>query len=240
MILKIIEREDMVEQLKKIKEYFLNKTTTNQELRLRILSSIVLLPAVLFFLTIKSLFIILILIITILMSFEWITIVNTKTKDLNFWRILGVIYILLPNLSFIYLRNLKNGFDIVLWLILIVCGTDVSAMFVGKIFQGPKLTSISPSKTWSGLFGGIITSMIIGLFTSFFFKSSFIFFIIFSGFMAVLEQASDILESKFKRIFEVKDSGDIIPGHGGIMDRLDGFTLTAPFVLFVAIFFNIF
>ena len=112
-------------------------------------------------------------------------------------------------------------------------------MIVGKTFGGPKLAPIiSPKKTWSGLLGGVLVSMLVGLICSIMFKGSATFFIILSGILAVIEQISDLLESKFKRHFNVKDSGNLIPGHGGIMDRVDGLTLTAPIVALLVLFFN--
>ena len=225
----------MVEQLSKIKENFKEFINSNSEMKKRILSSIVLIPVVLLSLAIKQLFLLSIFFIAILMAFEWITITNSKTQD-NIWKLLGVVYISMPTFSLIYIRNSENGFDITLYLLLIVWTTDICAMLTGKHFGGPKLTSISPKKTWSGLIGGVVASILLGSVLSMFFKASITFFAIFSGILAIIEQASDILESKFKRIFEVKDSGNIIPGHGGIMDRIDGLTLTAPLISLIIIF----
>ena len=81
--------------------------------------------------------------------------------------------------------------------------------------------------------GGVAASALIGLLSSFMFSGGVIFFVFVSICLSLIEQASDLLESKFKRIFGVKDSGDIIPGHGGVLDRLDGLMLAAPTVLFL-------
>ena len=206
-------------------------------LRTRIISAMVLIPiAILVIYSSKVIFTIFIIAMAILMAFEWITIVKTE-EETNMWRILGLIYIILPSGSLVYIRNATNGADIVLWLFLVVWATDIAGLMVGKTVQGPKLApSISPNKTWSGLIGGILASMFVGLLSSVIFKESASFFIILSGLLAVVEQAGDLIESKFKRTFGVKDSGNIIPGHGGIMDRVDGLTLTAPVVAFIIIF----
>ena len=206
-------------------------------LRTRVITSICLIPVALFFIySSKEIFFIFVLLIAILEAFEWITISNTKNDDLK-WKLLGLIYILLPTVSLVYLKNKPNGSNIILWMFLIIWTTDIFAMLVGKTIGGPKLApKTSPKKTWSGLIGGIFACMILGFLTSVLFNGSIKFFIFFSGFLAILEQISDLLESKFKRYFEVKDSGNIIPGHGGVMDRLDGLTLVAPFIAFVVAF----
>lgn len=206
-------------------------------LRTRFISAIVLIPIAIFIIySSKIVFTVFVIAMAILMAFEWITIVKTE-EETNMWRILGLIYIILPSGSLVYIRNAANGADIVLWLFLVVWATDIAGLIVGKTVKGPKLApSISPNKTWSGLIGGVLASMFVGLLSSVIFKESASFFIILSGILAVVEQASDLVESKFKRTFGVKDSGNIIPGHGGIMDRVDGLTLTAPVVALIMIF----
>ncbi len=206
-------------------------------LRTRFISAIVLIPIAIFIIySSKIVFTVFVITMAILMAFEWITIVKTE-EETNMWRILGLIYIILPSGSLVYIRNAANGADIVLWLFLVVWATDIAGLIVGKTVKGPKLApSISPNKTWSGLIGGVLASMFVGLLSSVIFKESASFFIILSGILAIVEQASDLVESKFKRTFGVKDSGNIIPGHGGIMDRVDGLTLTAPVVALIMIF----
>lgn len=205
-------------------------------LRSRFLSAIILIPIAIFAIyASKNIFTILIIATAILMAFEWITIVKSEEEN-NMWKILGLIYIIIPCFSLIYIRGLEKGSDIILWLFLVVWGTDIGGMIVGLNVGGPKLApKISPKKTWSGLAGGVLTSMFVGLITSLIFKETAMFFIIFSGIMAVIEQIGDLLESAFKRHFGVKDSGNIIPGHGGVMDRVDGLTLVAPIVALIAL-----
>jgi phosphatidate cytidylyltransferase len=207
-----------------------------KEMQKRLASALILIPVVLFFIYASvSLFSLLVLSATILMTYEWVDITKSS-EDILFWRLLGLVYILLPTFSLIVLRNLPNGADIILWLFMVIWATDTAAYFVGCNLKGPKLApKISPNKTWSGLIGGICASMLVGLIASLMFRKNALFFVAFSGILAVIEQMSDLLESKVKRIFNVKDSGNLIPGHGGILDRLDGLTLTAPFVMIIAI-----
>jgi phosphatidate cytidylyltransferase len=156
-------------------------------------------------------------------------------KDQRKWQIIGLLYIAIPIFMVIKIRF--YGSEVLFWMFAVIWSTDIFAFFAGKNLGGPKLApQISPNKTWSGLFGGVIASAVIGFLSSFMFSGGVIFFILTSIFLAIIEQLSDLLESKFKRIFGVKDSGNIIPGHGGVLDRLDGMMLVAP-VLFALITF---
>jgi phosphatidate cytidylyltransferase len=217
----------------------------------RILSTVVLIPVALIIIYSTSFFFsICIVAVAIIMAYEWIILTNReKVEENNFsdgkWKILGLFYILIPLSSLIYIQNLQTeasssfGSDIVLWLFLIIWATDIGGLIVGKSVGGIKLApKISPKKTCSGLIGGVLLSMFVGLLSSVMFKGSTTFFILFSGILAVFEQISDLIESKVKRIFGVKDSGNLIPGHGGILDRIDGLTLTAPILALVVIFSN--
>ncbi len=206
-------------------------------LKTRFISAIILIPiAILIIYSPLVIFAGFVIATAVLMAFEWITIVKTE-EETNMWRMLGLIYILLPTVSLIYIKTANNGSDIVLWTFLIVWATDVAGLIVGRSIGGPKLApTVSPNKTWSGLIGGILASMFVALLSSVIFTESASFFIIFGGLLAIIEQAGDLIESKFKRIFGVKDSGNLIPGHGGVMDRLDGLTLVAPIVALVVMF----
>ena len=179
----------------------------------------------------KGLFFLLVVAITILMTFEWLELTKSASEsEKRKWHLIGFVYILLPMFSILKLREANAG--VLMWMFAIICATDIFAYFAGKNFAGPKLMpSVSPNKTWSGLAGGVAASIIIGFLSSFMFHGSIFFFIFMSAFLSVLEQGSDLLESKFKRTFGVKDSGNIIPGHGGILDRLDGLMIVAPITL---------
>lgn len=203
----------------------------------RIVSSIIMLTVGLYAIFhSKETFIILALAVAILMSFEWLDLTRTALNQKK-WRIIGFFYILIPIFAVIKIRLFD--INLLLWMFAIIWMTDISAFFVGKAFGGPKLVpNISPNKTWTGLVGGIIASIIVGFLASFMFKGGIVFFMIVSALLSALEQASDICESKIKRIFKVKDSGNIIPGHGGILDRLDGVIFVAPVILLLITFLD--
>ncbi|MDR1333240.1 MAG: phosphatidate cytidylyltransferase [Holosporales bacterium] len=144
----------------------------------------------------------------------------------------GMVYVLLPMLFWIYTaRASYNNFihDIV-WCIAVVGACDISAYFCGKLIGGPKFApKISKGKTWSGTIAGFTTG----------FGAAYIFIpsnistniLLCSGLMAVASILGDLLESKAKRFLKVKDSGNIIPGHGGVCDRLDSFLLVSYIVM---------
>lgn len=149
-----------------------------------------------------------------------------KMRDMA-WITLGLFYILLPLLALLWIRNQLPEEDariIVYWVFLLVWGTDIGGYFAGKTFGGPKLApKISPNKTWSGLGGGMILAGLASLIVSPFitFLSPVELFAASAG-LAVFAQMGDLAESAVKRRFDVKDSGGIIPGHGGVLDRVDG------------------
>lgn len=115
-----------------------------------------------------------------------------------------------------------------LWLVLSVWATDGLAMLFGKTFGGPRLApTISPHKTWAGLAGGITGGLMV---TGVLIMTATLptHFLLWAPGLSLLGQGGDLLESLLKRRFNVKDSGHIIPGHGGVLDRMDSFILTAP------------
>jgi phosphatidate cytidylyltransferase len=198
----------------------------------RVVTALILIPIALYaILYSKSIFLFLAIAIAILMTSEWLDIIK-NAQDQKKWRLIGLFYILIPIYSVIKIRLYDA--DILFWMFSVIWATDIFAFFAGKTLGGPKLApKISPNKTWSGLAGGLFASMMIGMMSSFMFSGGVLFFIFISVMLAIIEQISDLLESKFKRIFGVKDSGNIIPGHGGVLDRLDGMMLVAPTVLFL-------
>ena len=110
-----------------------------------------------------------------------------------------------------------------LWLINCVIITDLAGYFVGRVLGGPKIwTYVSPNKTWSGLIGGWIFAVLIGLIFKISFDLSYLF-VVLSLIISVSSQVGDFYESWLKRRVDTKDSSRLIPGHGGFMDRFDGF-----------------
>ena len=203
----------------------------------RIISAVVLIPLALYAIFYsKSVFIFAMIAVAILMTVEWLDITKTAV-DQKKWRLIGFFYILIPVYSAVKIRLYDT--DVLFWMFAIIWSTDIFAFFAGRILGGPKLMpTVSPNKTWAGLAGGLLASILIGLMSSLMFKGGVLFFVFFSAVLSLIEQASDLFESKVKRIFGVKDSGNIIPGHGGVLDRLDGMMFTAPFVLILITVFS--
>ena len=148
----------------------------------------------------------------------------------------GVFYAGLPALAIIYLREVPNGILIVFWTLALVWATDVGAYFSGRAIGGPKLApSMSPNKTWAGLIGGVILTVAISFYLHAYWGLPF-HFVILSAPLAVLAQMGDLFESWLKRKAGAKDSGTIFPGHGGVMDRLDGLIPVAPIVAVIMLY----
>jgi phosphatidate cytidylyltransferase len=119
----------------------------------------------------------------------------------------------------------EQGFLAVLFLFAIVWTTDIGAYFVGRAFGGPKLVSrVSPNKTWAGAIGGLLASVVVAVVVAKMAALTSLFALaMVAVVLSVLAQAGDLFESFLKRRFDAKDSSHLIPGHGGLMDRLDGF-----------------
>lgn len=128
---------------------------------------------------------------------------------------------------------------IVLWFVFVVWGVDIGGYFVGTTVKGPKLApKISPNKTWSGLLGGVLLSVLISYGVMCFFKvsaSASVYYLVMAAIIAVIAQIGDLIESFMKRRLGVKDSSNLIPGHGGIFDRIDGLIFAAPFAYLMLI-----
>lgn len=214
-----------------------NDLSPSENTKQRVISALVLIPIAIYAICFSpNLFIFLAVILTILMTVEWLELTKSAS-DKNRWQLIGLFYIAIPIFCVIKLRLLSS--NVVLWMFFVIWATDIFAFFSGKTFGGKKLApKISPNKTWSGLAGGVGASMFIGLLSSVMFPGSIFFFIFISAILALIEQTGDLFESKIKRIFGVKDSGTIIPGHGGILDRLDGLMFAAPAVLFIVTIFS--
>lgn len=151
------------------------------------------------------------------------------------WRLLGVVYISLGPAAFIWLRGqAETGLMLSLWLLLLIWAMDIGAYFTGRAIGGPKLAPrASPNKTWAGLLGGMAGAGLVGAFFSVsilaeVYPQSAFLMVIISALMGAWSQAGDIAESMVKRHFGVKDMSHMIPGHGGILDRIDGLLFAAP------------
>jgi phosphatidate cytidylyltransferase len=141
------------------------------------------------------------------------------------WPAVGVAYVGVPCLAMAWLRaRPEDGLATLLWVLALVWATDSGAYIAGRGLGGPKLAPrISPNKTWAGLIGGMIAAAGVGLVAAFLVSDVAAWIAaLLSAALAVVEQAGDLFESAVKRHFGVKDSSRLIPGHGGVLDRVDG------------------
>ncbi|MEQ1753163.1 MAG: phosphatidate cytidylyltransferase [Micropepsaceae bacterium] len=163
-----------------------------------------------------------------------------RQEERSIWTVMGILFIALPCLAFSNLRMLTPfGLETVIWLLCIVWATDSAAYLAGSTFGGPKLAPrISPNKTWvgaiSGLGAGIAAGILLTQLTGFVARENYVAA---CALVSMLTQCGDLAESFLKRTFGVKDASDLIPGHGGALDRLDGMIVaTSGVALLVSIY----
>ena len=210
-----------------------------KELIKRIISTFVLIPLVLYFIIKGSYFFTFFLLLCFLISvYEW-----KKISKKNNLFITGLIFLSLSFLSANTLRVSSNdNYYTTFLIVIIVCiSTDIGGYVFGKFFKGPKLTKISPNKTYAGLIGSYFLSII-----SFYIIYNYNYLqnidnLTFKMFMFVIlistiSQLGDLIISYFKRKSKLKDAGSIIPGHGGLLDRIDGMIFAFPFAFCVTYF----
>jgi phosphatidate cytidylyltransferase len=146
-------------------------------------------------------------------------------KPASNWSYFGVLYVGFPVIALIVLRSdTLYGALAVLWVFVIVWAADIVAYFAGRTIGGPKLApAISPKKTWAGLGGAVAGSAAASAAFAYFAQlEGIVILTVLAGALAIVEQGGDLFESALKRSFAVKDSGQLIPGHGGVIDRVDG------------------
>ena len=197
----------------------------------RSLSTIILIPFAFFFIINGSfLFNFFIILCLAISAYEWHIMSKKKT-----YYILGLIFLFFSFYSIYLLRNkLFEGYYYLLFITTVCISTDIGGYLFGNIFKGPKLTKISPKKTYSGVVGGYLLSIL-----SSFFLIKFLIIdsslklnthlFIFSFFISTISQLGDLVISYFKRLSKIKDTGRLIPGHGGLLDRIDGMIFAFPF-----------
>ena len=206
----------------------------NKELQKRIFSSFILIPLSFFFIIKGSyLFNFFLLICLLITSFEWFYMSKRKK-----YHLFGYIFLIFAFYSAYVLRNNFADENLIIFLLIIITciSTDVGGYVFGKTFKGPKLIKISPNKTFSVMIGGYILSVI---FIYVFFYYSYLFYdgitiftletLIIILLISTVSQIGDITISYFKRLSNIKDTGKIIPGHGGLLDRIDGMIFAFPF-----------
>jgi len=211
----------------------------------RFMSSVILLPLILIVIIEGNFFFNIFLILFLILSIiEWLKISFNRV-----YLFVGVIFLIFSFFSLFEIRNFYkfNDHNIFIFIyILIICiSTDIGGYIFGKMFKGPKLTKISPNKTYSGSIGAFILSL---LTTYFYIDNSHLFFdisikfdfifLLTTFFISFISQIGDILISFFKRISNVKDTGNLIPGHGGILDRIDGIIFAYPIFYILQNFIN--
>ena len=204
------------------------------ELQKRVTSAAILLPVVIFTIIFSQHLFNLLLLLALFFSFiEWF---KLNKKNFNFISISGFVIILLSIFFAYYLRgnDIKSKI-IFLWIVFVCFFSDTGGYFVGKFFGGKKISKISPKKTYAGIYGSFIFSIFPILIVHFFESNILILStksIILSLLFSLLCQLGDMTVSYFKRKNKVKDTGILIPGHGGLLDRIDG-------LIFVIIFSGI-
>lgn len=203
---------------------------------MRLITACILAPLVLLIIKLGGFyFTTLVLVAAIVMGGEWFNMTSHKER---IWQLYGVLYILIPCLSLLWLNQQShfinsstkfNGAATITSIFVLVWANDVGGYIFGRLFGGPKLCpKISPNKTWWGFYGGVICSFLVGPIVG--------EDMAFSGLIAMIASIGDLFESWLKRCCAVKDSGDIIPGHGGVLDRIDGVMLVSVVVALSAYF----
>jgi len=145
---------------------------------------------------------------------------------------LGLIFLLFSIISAYFLRN--DNLNFFIFTLLISVSSDLGGYIFGKLFRGPKLTHISPNKTYSGMIGSYLMSIFLGLIFIFYLQQPFILefyslsLIIIILIISTVNQLGDLLISYFKRKKKIKDTGKLLPGHGGLLDRIDGIIFSIP------------
>ena len=208
-----------------------------KEFEKRILSSFILIPISIFFIIQGSAFFILFLSILFLASsYEWFKMM----KKNNLLKFLGIFFLLFSFYAAFKIREGEN-FKPFLFIIIICIFTDMGGYIFGKIFKGPKLTRISPKKTYAGVIGSFVTSSIAGLIFINYFSEDIatlnldgLPILIIILLISLISQIGDLIISYFKRKVKLKDTGKIIPGHGGLLDRIDGLIFVFP-TMFVSV-----
>lgn len=200
----------------------------------RLMSSMIILPLSILFIVKGSLFFISFLgILFFVTSYEWIKM--SKKKELM--KIFGILFLILSFYSAFQLReNLELNFF--LFIILISISTDIGGYIFGKFLKGPKLTKISPKKTYSGVIGSLLLPVFSGLIYIEYLPLKFetiknefnLTFLILILSISTISQLGDLTISYFKRLSKIKDTGKILPGHGGLLDRIDGLIFVIPIV----------
>ena len=200
-----------------------------KEFEKRLLSSLILIPISIFFIIQGSVFFIFFLsLIFLTTSYEW----SKMTKKKDVFKIFGIIFIFFSLYTAFYIRE-NSGLVFFLFLVIVCIFTDIGGYVFGKTFKGPKLTRISPNKTYAGVIGSFLFSMVVGIIYIKYLdiediSSDPLILLFLILFISSISQIGDLIVSYFKRKAKLKDTGKILPGHGGLLDRIDGLIFVIP------------
>lgn len=206
------------------------------DLRTRVLSAAILAPLALVCLWLGGwLWVLLVIATAAGLAAEWVAL--TRSRPSSALLIAGIPYVGAATAALLWLRaDGPVGRWNVLFLILVVWASDIGAYAVGRIAGGPRLApAISPGKTWSGAIGGLVIAMAVGACVAVAIDGWTGRVLAVAAVLSIVAQAGDLLESAIKRALGVKDSGHVIPGHGGLFDRLDGILTAAPVAAVLAV-----
>lgn len=202
----------------------------NPELLKRILSSIFLIPLIIYLIIKGShLFTLFLIICFFLTLYEW----HKMSKNI-IYKFIGIIFLFISFYSAYQIRfSFGNEYNLLFFILIICVSTDIGGFVFGKILKGPKLIKISPNKTYAGVLGSYIFSLLsvfiffrtMNNFDLIEFTGLLLFFVII---LSTVSQIGDLIISYFKRQSGIKNTGNIIPGHGGLLDRIDGMIFAFP------------
>ena len=198
----------------------------------RIITSCLLLLLVIFIARYNFALVFTLIVLGALSLIEFFNISNKIFKNkiyLSTINLLFSLYLFLFCFMFFFYSNYSQT-KIILFIILLGCvASDIGGYLFGKFFKGPKLTKISPNKTYSGVLGSIVLSMLIFLILIFYFTNNFNFkILLYAMSTSVACQLGDLFFSLIKRKAKIKDTGSFLPGHGGVLDRIDGILIGIP------------
>ena len=203
-----------------------------KDLKKRIYTSLILFLLITLVSSSKAILVFSLIVLSVLSALEFINLTNKIIKN-KFYSFVSnlffIIYIFIFCLFFFYFSNFFH-LKVMLFSLLLCCiASDIGGFVFGKTFKGPKITKISPNKTYSGSLGSVIFSMVVFSGSIFFFTNNFNYMILIIAIITSIAcQFGDLFFSFLKRKAKIKDTGNFLPGHGGILDRLDGIFLGIP------------